>query len=176
MGLRLLFVHAPLRAAVMAAICFPGVGFAKDRDLGIFHHWAALTYSIDGKMVCSMWSQPADKKGKYKRRGDVYAFFSHTPGAKRFHELTFEIGYTFKKDSILQVRIDGESYEFTAEGSQAWNADRALDKRIARALRAGKSMVVQGVSSRNTETTDRYSLKGFTRAHSKINRACSAVF
>ncbi len=158
------------------ALCFATVGLAQDSSLGTFHDWSALKYSIDGKTVCSVWSQPTREQGKYKRRGDVFAFFSHTPGEKRFHELTFEIGYQFKQGSKLKVRIDGESYEFTADGSQAWNSDHSLDKRIARALRAGKTMVVKGTSSRNTNTSDSYSLKGFTKAHSKINRACNVIF
>ena len=33
-------------------------------------------------------------------------------------------------------------------------------------------MVVKGISSAGTKTTDTYSLKGFTAAHAAINSAC----
>ena len=40
-------------------------------------------------------------------------------------------------------------------------------------MRQGKKMVVVGASWRGTETTDTYSLFGFTRAYKKLLDACS---
>jgi hypothetical protein len=40
-------------------------------------------------------------------------------------------------------------------------------------MRAGRTMIVKGVSSKDTETTDTYSLLGFTAAHNAINDACN---
>ena len=39
----------------------------------------------------------------------------------------------------------------------------------------GSGMIVRGVSSRGTETTDTYSLNGFTRAHNAIGQACGVA-
>jgi len=39
-------------------------------------------------------------------------------------------------------------------------------------MRAGGELVVKGVSTRGTLTTDTYSLKGFTAAWKAINTAC----
>jgi Invasion associated locus B (IalB) protein len=39
-------------------------------------------------------------------------------------------------------------------------------------LKAGKQMIVRGTSSRGTETTDTYSLSGFTAALAAIDKAC----
>ena len=43
---------------------------------------------------------------------------------------------------------------------------------MVRAMRVGKKLVIQGVSSRGTKTKDSYSLFGFTAAHNAINKAC----
>jgi len=39
-------------------------------------------------------------------------------------------------------------------------------------MRRGGTLVVKGTSSRGTDTTDRYSLMGFTAAHNAISQAC----
>jgi hypothetical protein len=39
-------------------------------------------------------------------------------------------------------------------------------------MRKGARMVVKGTSARNNPTTDSYSLKGVSAAHSAMNKAC----
>jgi hypothetical protein len=43
---------------------------------------------------------------------------------------------------------------------------------VTAAMRDGKQMVVKGVSSRGTKTTDTYSLAGVSQAYDAINEAC----
>jgi hypothetical protein len=58
------------------------------------------------------------------------------------------------------------------DGSTAWSRDARGDAALVKAMRAGKSMIVTGVSGRGTATKDRYSLAGFTAAHKAINKSC----
>ena len=43
---------------------------------------------------------------------------------------------------------------------------------MVRAMRVGKKLVIRGISSRGTKTTDTFSLKGFTKAYAAMNRSC----
>jgi invasion protein IalB len=47
-----------------------------------------------------------------------------------------------------------------------------MDKALVDAMRAGKTVMVKGTSSRGTETTDSFSLGGFTKAYAEIGKAC----
>ena len=51
--------------------------------------------------------------------------------------------------------------------------DAASDRALAQAMMKGGQLIARGTSSRGTLTTDRYSLKGFTRAHQTLDKACS---
>lgn len=44
---------------------------------------------------------------------------------------------------------------------------------MVRAMRSGVAMRVVGQSSRGNETTDTYSLLGFTRALERVNSGCN---
>ena len=46
------------------------------------------------------------------------------------------------------------------------------DRIIIDAMKAGKQMIIVGYSSRGTQTTDTYSLIGFTKAITKLNESC----
>ena len=163
-----------LAAAIALPLLFawPLPVAAQERELGTFRDWSAQTFSEGGKIVCSMWSQPIKAEGKYTRRGEIYTFVTHRPGSNRINELSFETGYTFKFDSEVSVVIGSETFTLFTKDSTAWNRTTEGDKALAKAMRSGARMVVTGVSSRGTRTTDTYSLRGFSAAHDAINAAC----
>lgn len=149
-----------------------GVSDTQARTLGTFHSWIASTFDEGGETVCMMWSQPAKAEGEYTRRGDIYAFVTHRPAAKRNNKISVETGYTYKSDSDVTVTIDGQTFRLFTDGSTAWSYSDKDERKMVGAMRAGNEMVIEGVSSRGTKTTDTYSLKGFTAAHKAINSAC----
>ncbi len=59
-----------------------------------------------------------------------------------------------------------------ARAGQAWARDTKTDRALVGAMKGGLAMIVAGISSRGTLTTDTYSLTGFTKAYNAIAKAC----
>jgi hypothetical protein len=148
------------------------MSIAADKSLGTFKVWSAMSFTEDGKTVCMMWSQPEKAEGDYKKRGEIFVFVTHRPGDGEMNKVSFETGYTFKEKSEVRVAIDGQAYTLYTQGSTAWSYDAKNDSRMVNAMRAGNTMIMEGTSSRGTDTRDTYSLSGFTAAHNAINKAC----
>jgi invasion protein IalB len=154
-----------------------GFGVAIDavaqepKAIGRYGEWVAYTVKAQKQLVCYIASQPTKEKGKYKRRGDVFARVSHRPAAKSFGVVSFVAGYTYKQDSDVLVSIGGNEFTLYTDAGTAW-ADDKLDRKLVAAMKAGRTMEVRGTSSRGTLTKDTYSLAGFTRAHQEIGKAC----
>ena len=167
--------RAAARLAMLAVACLlaPGAS-AADKTLGTFNVWSAMTFDEENAIVCMMWSQPDKAEGDYTKRGEIFVFVTHRPGNREMNKVSFETGYTFKEDSEVKVTIDGRAYSLYTDGSTAWSRDDKDDRRMVEAMRAGRSMIMEGVSSRGTQTRDTYSLSGFTAAHNAINKACKA--
>ncbi len=147
---------------------------AADKSLGIFKVWSAMSFAEDDKTVCMIWSQPEKTEGKYKKRGEIFVFVTHRPSDGEMNKVSFETGYTFKDSSEIRVAIDGKAYTLYTDGSTAWSYNGKDDSRMVKAMRAGRTMMVEGTSSRGTKTRDTYSLGGFTAAHNAINKACKS--
>ena len=147
-------------------------GLLNAAELGKFKDWSAQTFKVSGKQVCSLWSAPQTAEGKYTRRGDIFVWVTHRPADKALNRVSFEMGYPFKPNAKLKVRIDKESFTLLTDGSTAFNIEARTDERMVKAMRASKEMEVSGVSRRGTETRDVYSLFGFTAAHKAISKAC----
>ncbi|GMQ75635.1 MAG: invasion associated locus B family protein [Gammaproteobacteria bacterium] len=163
-----------LLLAIVVGVSVATTAVAAEKSLGTFKAWSALSFDEDKKTVCMIWSQPEKAKGKYKKRGEIFVFVTHRPGDQEMNKVSFETGYTFKESSEVQVTIDGRAYALYTDGSTAWSYDTKDDARMVKAMRAGRTMIVEGTSGRGTRTRDTYSLIGFTAAHNAINKACKA--
>lgn len=160
-------------AAIILAVAAPA--FAENgKFLGNFKTWEANTSKVGGGRVCFLSSLPKKSEGKYKKRGEVSVIVTHWPGRKRFHEVSVVAGYTYKKDSKLEMLIDGARFDLYTDADRAWRYSSREDRELTQAMRKGTTMVVTGVSARGTKTIDTYSLSGFTAAHNAINKACGA--
>ena len=146
--------------------------YAGTELIGVYKDWTAQTYTQNGVSVCMMWSQPEKAEGDYTSRGEIYVFITHRPSDKRRNEIRFESGYPFKPTSEVDVAIGEHRFTLTTDSSTAWSASAREEHKMVEAMRAGRSMIVAGVSRRGTQTTDTYSLLGFTAAHKAINKAC----
>lgn len=146
---------------------------AADKVLGLFGDWGAQTFSEGKNTGCSMWSQPTKDEGQYSKRGAIYAYITHRPWDKRVNEVSISAGYTYKKESTVQIRIGGQKFTLFTNGETAWSRSPKEDKALVEAMKRGNTMIVSGVSSRGTQTTDTYSLIGFTKAYQAIGKACN---
>ena len=79
-------------------------------------------------------------------------------------------GYNYNEKELIQLIIDQSNYELFSQGDTGWSANE--DNEIIYAMIRGKEMIVKGISSRGTLTTDTYTLTGFTSAHNKLKNEC----
>ena len=171
-----------IRKILFSALILGAAGLAAEfaaaqqdvADLGTFKDWKAQTFTESGKNVCTMWSEPSESAGDYKKRDPVYIFVTHRPYANRLDEISINIGYTFKKAAPVSISIGGADFALFSDGDTAWARTSKEDRKLVRAMRAGSNMTVSAVSSRGTKITDTFSLSGFTAAYNAITKACKA--
>ena len=145
---------------------------AKQKDLGTFKKWVAYAEGKGKSRACSIYSVPQKKKGKYVKRGKVYALISHFRGRKTYNVVRLTAGYTYKKDSVVTVQIGPKEFKLFTDSDSAWVQNKKIENALVKTMRSGTRMLVTGVSSRGTRTTDTYSLSGITAAQKAIDRAC----
>ncbi len=169
------FVKNSTMLAISGAMCGLMLSPALAEDpkfIEEFNDWSAYSYKAGGGQVCYVVSQPKDSEPKNVRRDKVFFLVQHRPKDKVRSEVSTIIGYKFKSGSQAKVAIDGNELTLFTNGDGAWAESGSVDRKIVDAMKAGKSMVVTGTSSRGTVTTDRYSLSGITAAMGKIDSIC----
>lgn len=162
-------------AMSVSALCFAGAGSARAEDpelIGRHGEWMAYKFMESGNKVCYMASQPKSSKGNYKKRGDVFALITHRPSENTKNVFSFITGYTFKPESDVTITVGSQDFKLFTDNDRAWTPDDVADTALTNAMRKGSKMVVKGVSSHGTQTTDTFSLKGAGAAYDAISKEC----
>lgn len=134
--------------------------------------WTAYQYKDGETDVCYMASQPTEAKGDYTERGEVWALVTHRAPGEKTAVVSIISGYNFKEGSSVKVAIGDQDFALFTQGDTAWANTAEDDGKLVTAMKKGRSMVVNGVSWRGTETTDTYSLSGFTKSYEDVRKAC----
>ncbi len=162
-----------LSLAVGLGVAGTALGAPEPKAIGQFENWSAVTFEEEGNLVCYITSEPVKEEGDYTKRGRVYALVTHRPANDSFDVVTFIAGYTFQDGSEVTAEIGDATFTLFTNEDGAWAMDSETDRNLVQAMIKGRDMVVRGVSSRGTKTTDTYSLMGFSRAYREINKACN---
>lgn len=143
------------------------------RKLGEHGDWSAYVFMEGGNKVCYMVSQPKKQEGNYSQRGDVFALITHRPSENSRNVFSYITGYSYKPGSAVTVSIGNQNFSLFTQGESAWAPDDAMDTKLADAIQRGNSLVVKGVSARDTATTDTFGLKGSSAAYKAISTECA---
>ena len=162
-----------LQGVVLAALVTCSLASLADSTrLGTFRHWTAISYSDGDGTSCMIWSEPEALQENMGDREGVYVFVTHRSSPPQFDAVNLYSGYAFREQSDVEVSIGTQVFLLDASGSNAWTRDASDNEKMARAMRAGLSMTVEGTSADGKRVVDTYSLLGFSAAHNAINEAC----
>lgn len=163
----------------IAAVAAPQQSAAQtDESVGAKKDWSIFKQGSAADRQCWIVSQPltktAERAGKpvSVNRGDVFLMVAIRPGARVKNEVSMLAGYPFRADSSATMRVGSEKFELFTSGENAWTDSPEADDKLVAAMRKGTTAVVMGTSSRGTQTTDTFSLSGFTAALAEARALC----
>ncbi len=157
-------VMAPM---VWLMLVFPAQAQTPDQQFG---HWKSYSMQNGNITICYIASDPVIAGGTFKSRGKPYAMVTSRAPSK--DEFSSSAGYPFKLKEPVTVAIDGKKFTLFSEYETAWAYDGDQDKAMVAAMKEGKTLVVRGLSHKDTSSEDTYSLEGFTAAHKRMKELC----
>ncbi len=108
------------------------------------------------------------------RRSEIQLFVFYRPGSTKNGQVTFTGGYPFAPGSTVTLEIDDTKFALITEGEWAWPATSADDQKIINRMKRGAKAVLVAHSARGTQTTDTFSLLGFTAAIEDAYKRCNS--
>ena len=114
--------------------------------------------------------RPAPKKLK---REPSRLFVSFRPAENIKNEISVTNGYEFKIKSPVTAKSGKKSFDLFSKGKFAWVIDNEDEKKLIVTMKKASRLMVIGNSVKGNQTTDHYSMMGFTKAYNTAKKSCS---
>ena len=147
---------------------------AKTKFIGTHKDWTAYSNNEKSGKTCFIASEPIKTSGKYNKsnRGKTYVFVTNIKNGTS-HEISVVAGFNYKKNTKVKFTIDKNTTLLFPIDDRAWSESPKIDKVLVRKMKKGNKLIIEGTSSPGNTITDHYSLSGFTKALSLIDKNCS---
>ena len=155
-------------------ISFVKIPLAKTKFIGTHKDWTAYSNKEKNGKTCFIASEPLKSSGKYNKsnRGKTYVFVTNIKNGTS-HEISVVAGFNYKKNTKVKFTIDKNTTLLFPIDDRAWSESPKVDKILVRKMKKGNKLIIEGTSSPGNTITDHYSLSGFTKALSLIDKNCS---
>ncbi len=143
------------------------------KSLGKFKDWESFILLKEGAKTCFAQSIPVVKAPKKLKRDPSRLFVSFRPNENIKNEISVTNGYEFKLKSPVSAKSGKKSYDLFSKGRFAWVVDNQDEKKLISTMKKASRLMIIGNSEKGTQTTDHYSMMGFTKAYNAAKKSCS---
>ena len=143
------------------------------KSIGKFKDWESFVLTQDGNKICFAQSKPVLRAPKKLKRDPSRLFVSFRPAEKIKNEISVTNGYEFKLKSPVTAKSGKKSYDLFSKGNFAWVVDNEDEAKLITTMKKASRLMIIGNSDKGEQTTDHYSMMGFTKAYNTTKKSCS---
>ena len=154
-------------------MCSVSYGEEKLKSVGKFKDWESFVLSQEGSKTCFAQSSPVVRAPKKLRRDPSRLFVSFRPAENIKNEISVTNGYEFKPKAPVAAKSGKKSYDLFSKGRFAWVVDSDDETKLIITMKKASRLMIIGNTDKGDQTTDHYSMMGFTKAYNTAKKSCS---
>ena len=142
------------------------------RSTGKYKNWQSFTAETDVGKICFAQTLPTKRAPAAVKRDKSKLFVTFRPSENIKDEISITSGHIYK-NSTVTARSGKRSYSFFSKENFAWILDDKEEKRFIQLMKKATDVIVKARTTKGAETTDHYSMMGFTKAYNTAKKNCS---
>jgi len=142
------------------------------KSLGKFKDWESFVLTKEGNKICFAQSIPVVRAPKKMKRDPSRLFVSFRPAENIKNEVSVTNGYEFKLKTPVSAKSGKKTYDLFSKDRFAWLADPEDEKKIIATMKKASRLMIIGNSNKGEQSTDHYSMMGFTKAYNAAKKSC----
>ena len=162
-----------LLSVLFSLICFVSYGEENLKSTGKYKDWESFVLSQNGNKICFAQSIPVVRAPKKLKREPSRLFVSFRPTENIKNEISVTNGYEFKIKAPVTAKSGKKSYDLFSKGKFAWVVDSNDEKKLIVTMKKASRLMIIGSTQKGDQTTDHYSMMGFTKAYNTAKKSCS---
>ena len=158
---------------LFSLICSISFGEENLKSVGKFKDWESFILSQEGNKICFAQSTPVVRAPKKLKRDPSRLFISFRPAENIKNEVSVTNGYKFKPKAPVTAKSGKKSYDLFSKGRFAWIVDNKDEAKLIVTMKKASRLMIIGNTDKGDQTTDHYSMMGFTKAYNTAKKSCS---
>ena len=154
-------------------VCSISYGEENLKSIGKFKDWESFVLSQEGSKICFAQSMPVVRAPKKLKREPSRLFVSFRPNENIKNEISVTNGYEFKPKAPVAAKSGKKSYDLFSKGRFAWVVDSKDEAKLIVTMKKASRLMIIGNTNKGDQTTDHYSMMGFTKAYNTAKKKCS---
>jgi len=161
-----------LLLTLFSFVCSFAYGEETLKSLGKFKDWESFVLLQNGNKICYAQSIPIVRAPKKLIRDPSRLFVSFRPAENIKNEISVTSGYEFKLKKPVTAKSGKKTYDLFSKGRFAWIVDNKDETKLIVTMKKASRLMVIGNSEKGDQTTDHYSMMGFTKAYNAAKKNC----
>ena len=142
------------------------------RSTGKYKNWESFIAETDKGKICFAQTTPTKRAPAAVKREKSKLFVTFRPSENIKDEVSLTSGHDYKTSSVI-VRSGKRKYSFFSQKDFAWLLDDQEERKFIQLMKKATDIIVKARTTKGAETTDHYSMMGFTKAYNTAKKTCS---
>ena len=142
------------------------------RSTGKYKNWESFVAETDKGKICFAQTVPTKRAPAAVKRDKSKLFVTFRPSEEIKDEVSLTSGHDYKTSSVT-ASSGKRRYSFFSQKDFAWLLDDQEEKKFIQLMKRATDIIVKARTTKGAETTDHYSMMGFTKAYNTAKKACS---
>ena len=142
------------------------------RSTGKYKNWESFVAETDKGKICFAQTVPTKRVPAAVKRDKSKLFVTFRPTEDIKDEVSITSGHDYKSSTVT-ASSGKRKYSFFSQKSFAWLLDDQEEKKFIKLMQRATDVIVKARTTNGAETTDHYSMMGFTKAYNTAKKTCS---
>ena len=148
------------------------VSAVTPRSTGKYKNWESFVAETDKGKICFAQTIPTKRAPAAVKRDKSKLFVTFRPSEEIKDEVSLTSGHDYKTSSVT-ASSGKRRYSFFSQKEFAWLLDDQEEKKFIQLMKKATDIIVKARTIKGAETTDHYSMMGFTKAYNTAKKTCS---
>jgi hypothetical protein len=142
------------------------------RSTGKYKNWQSFVAETDKGKICFAQTVPTKRAPASIKRDKSKLFVTFRPTEDIKDEVSITSGHDYKSSTVT-ASSGKRKYSFFSQKNFAWLLDDQEEKGFIKLMKKATNVIIKARTTNGAETTDHYSMMGFTKAYNTAKKTCS---
>ena len=144
---------------------------AAPKSTGKYKNWESFSADTEKGKICFAQTIPTKRAPSSIKREESKLFVTFRPGEKINDEISITSGHLYKASTVTAK--SGKNYfTFFSQENFAWLLDVKEEQSLIKVMKRATNLIIKARTIKGAETTDHYSMMGFTKAYNTAKKTC----